>query len=81
MSNPSARLVRTLWEALIIGPALLLALTWIGIVVIGLIGSGLGDHVRPAIDRVMSLLLIGCFCSFGIGLLGVAVTHRRHPGD
>ena len=64
-------------EALVLLPALSLALVWVGVIFSGLFhATGLTRH-RPAVDELMTALLFLCVGCFTVGALLFTATRWR----
>lgn len=72
---------RTVSEVLIILPALALAVTWVGIVVLGLLDRSLVGRHRVEIRQILTLLLIACIVGFVAGAIGFVASRRRRPTE
>lgn len=72
---------RTVSEVLIILPALALAVTWVGIVVLGLLDRELVGRHRVEIRQILTMLLIACIVGFAVGAIGFVASRRRRPTE
>jgi hypothetical protein len=64
-------------EALILLPALALGLVWTGVVFGGLFHALAIARHRPAIEELMTYLLLLCIVCFSVGVVLFNVTRRR----
>jgi hypothetical protein len=64
-------------EALILLPALALGLVWAGVIFMGLFSAVEIEHHRPAIEHLMTLLLIVAVGCFTLGVLLFALARGR----
>jgi hypothetical protein len=77
MSRLTSEAGRLLAEALILLPALSLALVWAGVIFSGLFhATGLSRH-RPAVEELMTMLLFLCVGCFTLGVLLFSATRWR----
>lgn len=68
---------RFIAEALILLPALTLGVVWTGVVVTGLFRASAVTRHRPAIEDLMTALLLVCVGCFTVGVVLFAANRRR----
>jgi hypothetical protein len=74
MARSGSSIGRRVAEALIVIPLLSLGVAWSGVILAGAMDATLVDRHRPEVERLMSLLLIGCVASFIAGVILYVLT-------
>jgi putative Mn2+ efflux pump MntP len=77
MSRLTSGAGRFLAEALILLPALTLGLVWTGVVIVGLFHATTVSRHRPAIEELMTALLLVCVGCFTLGVLLFSASRQR----
>lgn len=77
MSKLPSEAGRFIAETLIVLPALGLGLVWTGVVVSGLFHGTTISHHRPAIEELMTTLLLVCIGCFTVGVVLFSATRWR----
>jgi len=77
MSRLTSGAGRFFAEALILLPALVLGLVWTSVVFAGLFHATMVTRHRPAIEELMTALLLLCVACFSVGVVLFSATRQR----